>query len=359
MHSTDGVLRSRACHIGGTCTRRGPVPSSRPGSVPPAAAFLGHHGHRLTLPLAPLSLATMSSRRRKASRPLLAPLPGPMASFKSLPPVPSQGPAENENRVPMPMRMVPRCFASMPPPPTQVPLKPPPARKDAPGPKPWSIEIPPEAPRYPEPPRKVDEGRHLDFGPWHGNHSEDHFSDHVIRQGFFDKAPIGQIETSSAKTAILPLIKQRTGPHMLSQIFTSVLGQRRHNGRVNKRIRFKLPPRVAVTDSKREAWLEDIAKPEIPLRKLSRTIPHGVRGKTLLEQCLKKRIPVDRAVWLSRTVGAQELRQFKRKSVNGTIVMGGEAKWIRDWTNSIEQFVESVMKTSGQMADWSAKMNYS
>jgi len=199
---------------------------------------------------------------------------------------------------------------------------------------------------------------YADFFPWTGDHPEDQFSESVIRQGFFDKAPIAQTETSSAKAAIFPMLKHKTGLHMLSQIFTSVLGQRRFNGQITAESQFKLPPRVTVTDTKREGWLKDLAKPEIPLRRLSRTIPHGVRGKNLLDQCLNKNIPLDRAVWLARCVGAQELRAFKRKGNPGSFVVAGEAKWIREWTVCIEQFIETRISALSE-TDWKQKMHYS
>jgi mediator of RNA polymerase II transcription subunit 12 len=179
----------------------------------------------------------------------------------------------------------------------------------------------------------------------------------VIRQGFFDKAPVSNNETSSAKPAIFPAFKHKSGLHALSTVFTGILGHRRHNGQITAPSTFKPPPRVTVTDTKREIWLKDLANPLIPLRRLSRTIPHGIRGKVLLDQCLNKRVPIDRAIWLAKCVGANDIRAFKRKGVNGTFVMGGEAKWIRDWTVCVEQFVEAVFSAFGDV-EWKAKVNY-
>ncbi|EMR65784.1 putative rna polymerase i activation mediator protein [Eutypa lata UCREL1] len=104
-------------------------------------------------------------------------------------------------------------------------------------------------------------------------------------------------------------------------------------------------------------WLKDLANPSISLRRLSRTIPHGIRGRVLLDQCLNKNVPTDRAVWLAKCVGANEIRAFKRKGVNGTFVMGGETKWIRDWTVNVEQFVETVSNSFSD-DDWKAKVTY-
>ncbi|KAJ0123071.1 transcription mediator subunit Med12 [Diaporthe amygdali] len=244
-----------------------------------------------------------------------------------------------------------------------------PVKKDI-RPKPYTVEVPPAAPRYLvlNGSGKADSSSragastapptaHADFNPWTGDGPEDHFTQTFIQTGFFDKAPVAQAETSSAKGAIFPSLKHKSGLYALSTVFTGILGSRRHNGQINSASTFKPPPRVTVTDTKREAWLKDLANPTTSLRRLSRTIPHGIRGKGLLEQCLNKNIPTDRAVWLAKCVGANEVRAFKRKGVNGAVVMGGEAKWVRDWTMFVEQFVDGVV-SSFEDAEWKAKVNY-
>lgn len=273
--------------------------------------------------------------------------------------------------LPMPPR---RARFSMPtkrfqPPPTNAPVK-----KDA-RTKPFVLEAPPEAPKYSTmgkqepcgrtrkneggPPRYTDAfSGHADFNPWRGGHPEDQFSDNIIRIGYFDKAPAPAAqELASAKAILFPALKHKTGLHTLSSIFTSILNQRRHIGQITAPSTFKPPPRVTLTDTKREAWLKDLANSTIPLRRLSRTIPHGIRGRVLLDQCLNKNVPTDRAVWLAKCVGANEIRAFKRKGVNNTFVMGGEVKWIRDWTLCVEQFIETVISAFNE-EDWKAKVTY-
>lgn len=68
-------------------------------------------------------------------------------------------------------------------------------------------------------------------------------------------------------------------------------------------------------------------------------------------------VPTDRAVWLAKCVGANEIRAFKRKGVNNTFVMGGEVKWIRDWTLCVEQFVETIIGAFAE-DDWKSKVTY-
>lgn len=270
--------------------------------------------------------------------------------------------------LPMPQRR-PRFTTDVP---RQKPPAPAPPRKDT-RPKPYTVEIPAAAPRFVihgkgessqgktgagslGPPPSVG---YMDFFPWTGNHPEDQFSESAIRQGFFDKA-VGQVETSTAKH-ITNLLRHKSTLNALSTIFTGVLGQRRLGGQITAPSTFKPPPRVTLTDTKREIWLKDLANPAISLRRLSRTIPHGIRGKILLDQCLNKNVPTDRAVWLAKCVGANEIRAFKRSRgngpVSGTALMGGEAKWIRDWTVFVEQFVENVVFGFGE-EEWKSKVNY-
>jgi len=205
------------------------------------------------------------------------------------------------------------------------------------------------------PPRRV-----ADYAPWIGCHPEDVLNEVVIKGGYFDKGA-GQhsSETNSAKPTIWPNLSQKNnmGLQTLAFLFTSVMEKRQIMGRCTAPSTFKPPPRVTVTDTKREAWLRDLANPEVPLRKQSRTIPHGIKGKLLMEQCLTKKIPMPRAVWLAKCVGANELRAFRRKGVSGAAAAGGEAKWVREWTVHVEQFLDSVIAACGH-ADWKQKMDY-
>jgi mediator of RNA polymerase II transcription subunit 12 len=197
----------------------------------------------------------------------------------------------------------------------------------------------------------------VDFFPWTGNHPEDQFSGDIIQKGYFDRANTTQHELGSAKASLFPALKHKSGLQTLSSLFTSVLAARRAHGQITSASTFRPPPRVTVTDTKREMWLKDLANPTISLRRLSRSIPHGIRGKVLLDQSLSKNIPIERAVWLAKCVGANELRSFRRKGVSGTFAMGGEAKWIRDFTVCVEQFVESVIGACGE-PDFRDKTNY-
>ncbi|KAI6775485.1 hypothetical protein HG530_002243 [Fusarium avenaceum] len=287
--------------------------------------------------------------------------------FQAMTGSPAASGSASSNMMPMPTR---RPVTSQPrSAPRITTTAPAPAKKDA-RPKPYTVEIPSLAPRYfsanraettvrnpIDPFSKGLNSGYADFFPWHGQHHEDEWSSEAITKGTWDKVNLNVPETSSAKLAIFPALKQKTGLNALSTIFMGVLNQRRHRGQITAPSTFKPPPRVTLTDTKREVWLKDLANPAISLRRLSRTIPHGIRGRTLLDQCLNKNVPAERAVWLAKCVGANEIRGLKRKGVNGAFVMGGELKWARDWTVFVEQFVDAVVAGFAEN-DWKNRVTY-
>ncbi|KAJ5594457.1 Mediator complex subunit Med12 [Penicillium hispanicum] len=215
---------------------------------------------------------------------------------------------------------------------------------------PYRIETPSVAP-------VLKTERVADFTPWTGDHPEDVLNEQTAKQGYYDRTQVSQNESNTARPALYAQLKHRTGLQMLSTVFAAALEKRKNYNTVHAPSTFKPPPRVTLTDNKREAWLRDLANPSVPLRRLSRTIPHGIRGKILLDQCLGKWIPVARAVWLAKCVGANEIRAFKRKGTSGALAVGLEAKWVRDWTANVQQFVEAVL-SGPKSSDWKAKMTY-
>ncbi|KAL4862934.1 hypothetical protein BDV12DRAFT_35458 [Aspergillus spectabilis] len=215
---------------------------------------------------------------------------------------------------------------------------------------PFRVEIPSAAPVL-----KGD--KVADFSPWTGNHPEDVLNEQSAKQGYYDRTQVSQNESNTARPSLYAQLKNRTGLQMLSSVFMAALERRQNHIKVTAPSSFKPPPRVTLTDNKREAWLRDLANPSVPLRRLSRTIPHGIRGKALLDQCLSKWIPVTRAVWLAKCVGANEIRAFKRKGTSGSLAIGLEAKWVREWTSGVQQFLEGVIGTCGSV-DWKSKMTY-
>ncbi|PGH26686.1 hypothetical protein AJ80_01632 [Polytolypa hystricis UAMH7299] len=215
---------------------------------------------------------------------------------------------------------------------------------------PFRFQTPSDAPR-------VIAEKHADFYPWVGSHPEDVLTEQTSKQGFYDRVQVSQNESNTARPSLFAQFKHRAGLKLLSAVFTTALEKRQASSQVTASSTFRPPPRVTLTDNKREAWLRDLANASVPLRRLSRTIPHGIRGKVLLDQCLSKSIPIGRAIWLAKCVGANEIRAFKRKGTSAAVASGLEAKWVKDWTMNVQQFVEGVLGNCGE-PDWKAKMSY-
>ncbi|KAK7513265.1 uncharacterized protein IWZ02DRAFT_493580 [Phyllosticta citriasiana] len=196
-------------------------------------------------------------------------------------------------------------------------------------------------------------GKAVDFYPWNGNHPEDNLTADVVKVGYFEERK-GQVDINAAKTFVSPQLRNKSTLQTLSSLFVQALEKRQAAGRVKEASTFKPPPRITVTDTKREEWLRDLANPALPPK---RRIPHGIRGKLLLEQCLGKNIPIARAIWLAKCVGANEMRAWMRKGASNPGGMGGELKWVREWTIFVEQFVEGTINNCGQQG-WRDKMDY-
>ncbi|KAI9374661.1 mediator of RNA polymerase II transcription subunit 12 [Aspergillus egyptiacus] len=282
----------------------------------------------------------------------------PVWSFQSLvSEASSGGEAAEEDAVSTPQGRMPPSFPHLPwkcAPPEQssddaAKLQDPPSVKKVET-TPFRVVVPSDAPVL-----KGD--RVADFSPWTGNHPEDILNDHTVKQGHYDRTQVSQNESNTARPSLYAQLKHRSGLQMLSSVFMAALEKRQNHNIVTAPSSFKPPPRVTLTDNKREAWLRDLANPSVPLRRLSRTIPHGIRGKALLDQCLSKWIPVSRAVWLAKCVGANEIRAFKRKGTSGPLAMGLEAKWVREWTSGVQQFLEGVIGACGS-EEWKPKMTY-
>jgi mediator of RNA polymerase II transcription subunit 12 len=209
----------------------------------------------------------------------------------------------------------------------------------------------PGGPEVVVPPVHFPGGKAADVFPWTGNNAEDTLSEALVKAGVSNKPQIMN-ESNTARPSLINNLKNKSGLSTLSTLFVAVLEKRQQTGRLQTPNTFKPPPRLTLRDSTREQWLHDLANPTTGLRRLSRTIPHGLTGKVLLEQCLNKNIPLPRALWLAKCVGINELRAHKRKGQAGTVT------WGRGWTSSVEQFIDGVISSIGQ-GDWKPRITYS
>lgn len=200
--------------------------------------------------------------------------------------------------------------------------------------------------------------RPVDYFPWTGKHPEDVINETNVKQGYWDRAlhPVER-ELNTARTSLHNAFKHRSGLDSLSALFSLVLDRKSKHGALSTSSSFRPPPRVMLTEAKRKSWIADLADESVPLRRLSRTIPQGVRGVALLDHCLLHNVPSNRAIWFVKCVGANEIRTLKRKGANPTVIVGAEHKWLRDWTMNIEQFLETAVTQCGAQ-DWLRNLRY-
>ncbi|ODV92409.1 hypothetical protein CANCADRAFT_86389 [Tortispora caseinolytica NRRL Y-17796] len=151
-------------------------------------------------------------------------------------------------------------------------------------------------------------------------------------------------ETNSAFSQLSPLVRSSSSLAAMSSFMVQALRRRAALETITTPSTFKPPPRVTLTEQRREAWLRDLASPTVPLRKLSRTIPHSVRDVALIDQCCAKNIPIDRALWLVKCVAANEIRGLKRnKGQQLSSNQQNEFKWKMEWTNHVIQSISTLI----------------
>jgi len=212
-----------------------------------------------------------------------------------------------------------------------------------------------------------DSHKYPDFLPWSHSPKEDILAVNHLQKGYYESPHVAN-ELLSARNIMHQLLRSNNSLDELSSNLLKAIDVRSNNNKIGSSS-YKPPPRVTLTDQKRESWLRDLASSDVPLRKLSRTIPHGVRNKSLLDQCVMKNIPINRAIWFVRCVGTNELRGLKRK--------GGanmEFNWIQEWTLQVVEYIEKLsmeyLKFEGppnqnnlghneeQVKIWKAKLSY-
>ncbi|RMD40578.1 hypothetical protein DV735_g4566, partial [Chaetothyriales sp. CBS 134920] len=200
--------------------------------------------------------------------------------------------------------------------------------------------------------------RPIGYFAWTGRQLEDNLSAENVKTGYFDRPPNpAEKETNTARVSVYNALKHHQGIETLSTLFSMVLEAKNKFCLITSASTFKPPPRVTLAEAKRRSWIGDLANTNVPLRKLSRTIPQGIRGQGLLDQCIQNKVPLSRAIWFAKCVGANEIRTLKRKGTTPQAAVGTEAKWIREWTVNVEQFVEKIVDQAGQPS-WRPDIQY-
>lgn len=221
-----------------------------------------------------------------------------------------------------------------------------------------------------------------DFQPWENQDDPDVKLNNMtaLNKGYFEGPKVPN-EHYSARNLIQETLL--TSPENcasilkeLSQHFTSVY---RTRVEVINRIRheshdFKPPPRVTLTASKKEAWLKDLADPDVPLLKCATKIPHGIRNRALIETMCNMNVPMHKAIWFTKcTLFSESLllrRKFQNRGQSPQPVLNVatldtlEIRWLQEWT---QQIADHILKFSREMdlvdtvekkAQFHSRLNY-
>ncbi|KAF8299261.1 hypothetical protein DL93DRAFT_2173589 [Clavulina sp. PMI_390] len=175
-----------------------------------------------------------------------------------------------------------------------------------------------------------------DYAPPRSGHDEDEMSEILVKNGYKARSLLNdsarQLETFDAHNLIHDGFAKHgyIHLHMLGQLMLDVTGRQAESHPQVGPSTYRLPPKITVHDSKRNAWIADLANPDIPLSKLSTgSIPNTFKGHDLLDMLHKHSIPIDRAVWYVRVLGAHETHVMRsRPNFNST-------QYSIDWTNIV------------------------
>lgn len=198
--------------------------------------------------------------------------------------------------------------------------------------------------------------RYPDFELWKHRPQDDKDMQLYLQRGF-QVGPVVPQESASARPLMTQLLKPNgkngfeisDSVNRLGDLFIKSQMRRRIINKV-KGHGAKPPPRMTLTEHKKEIWMKRIANRNVQLSSL-KSIPHGLRNKVLLDQCLAHSVPIGRALWLIKSVAINEHRLLKRKV--------GINKWVTEWTDEVTSFMESVITSCLAEKQWEEKLQYS
>ncbi|GAA6002935.1 hypothetical protein JCM10207_001905 [Rhodosporidiobolus poonsookiae] len=176
------------------------------------------------------------------------------------------------------------------------------------------------------------------FYPPRDGMEEDQMTEQVVKAGFASKG-IVQAESFSAHQHIYDKLKTTDLLGNLSRLVSAVQAKAQSSLPSYGASTFRLPSRITLTDSKREAWFSDLANPSVPLSKLSRSVPHGYKGERGLDMLAHRKVDIPRAVWFVRAFGGVEIQSLaKSRSLPVAISL-----YTSEFTTVVSEFVRKQL----------------
>ncbi|CAN3374982.1 hypothetical protein DIURU_000240 [Diutina rugosa] len=221
-----------------------------------------------------------------------------------------------------------------------------------------------------------------DYNPWKDDYAHDHHMNLYLSKGYFE-APVVSNEYCSARHMIQHtlFINVDNCNHVLEELSQHLANAYKTRNQVINKIKhdsnhFSLPPRVTLTSAKREAWLRDLANPEVSFAKLGEKLPHGIRNKVLIDAVCSRHVPLNRALWYTKcTLYGEYLVLEKRRKVKSSpskstpSSLGGQAHpldchWLQEWTQQVADYIVKFSRemvhiaTPERKAQYLAKFSY-
>ncbi|KAH7096964.1 hypothetical protein BKA62DRAFT_482581 [Auriculariales sp. MPI-PUGE-AT-0066] len=154
---------------------------------------------------------------------------------------------------------------------------------------------------------------HANFYPPVAGATEESLDKKAVQEGYQHPNEV-PAESYTAKPS-LSTLRDGTGLDDIKQLLDLVIERRAENATKQEALPFRPPTRVAFPEARRNAWVKDLANPDIPLQRLSRSVPSGIKGADLLDMLSINNVVVSRAVWFVRVIGANETIGMRNRTV--------------------------------------------
>nr|GAT57732.1 predicted protein [Mycena chlorophos] len=174
------------------------------------------------------------------------------------------------------------------------------------------------------------------FHPPRPGQDEDVLTGENIRNGYTIPQFV-QAERFSAKDVVSETLRSGDALLKLQALVSEVFARRADAVPTIPPTTFRMPTRVTLNDSKRQAWFADLANPDVPLAKLGKSVPHGAKGHDLLDLLHTNKVAIPRAVWFVRVLGANETAGLRNKpAYNPT-------QYSVDWANVMTNYLKKQL----------------
>ncbi|KAL0072786.1 RNA polymerase II mediator complex subunit [Marasmius tenuissimus] len=165
------------------------------------------------------------------------------------------------------------------------------------------------------------------FHPPRPGHDEDVLSEYSVKQGYQLGFTV-TAESYSSQSSISENLRSQETILKLEELMNEVFSRRAKQVPSVPPHNFRVPSRVTLNDSKRQAWFDDLANSDVPLSKLGKSVPHGAKAD-LLDHLHTKKVSIPRAVWFLRVFGANETAGLRNKPTYDP------TQYSIEWTNVV------------------------